>query len=68
MQGAPTKLGKLNYSSGYCLNWPVSQCLLYLYFKNDMQSILCHCEKDYFEKKIVFLRNKIQKLTPPMHK
>lgn len=33
MQAAPIKLGKLNYSSGYSLNWSVGQCLLCLYFK-----------------------------------
>lgn len=39
MQAAPIKLGKLNYSSGHSLNWSVGQCLLYLYFKKDTQSI-----------------------------
>lgn len=67
MQAASIKLGKLNYSSGYSLNWSVSLCFLYLYFKNDAQSILCHSEKAYIEKKS-FLRNKIQKITPPILK
>lgn len=54
MQAAPIKLGKLNFSSDYSLNWSLDQCLRYLYFKNDTQSILCHWEKAYFEKKMGF--------------
>lgn len=62
MQVAPIKLGKLNYSSGHSLNWSVGQCLLYLYFKKETQSIYpMPLWKGLFKKKKMFLETKSKK-------
>lgn len=66
MQAAPIKLGKLNYSSGYSLNWSVGQCLIYI--SRMIHEVAYATVKKPVLKKTQVLRSKIQKITPPMLK
>lgn len=54
MQAAPVKLGKLNYSSGYSLNWSVGQCLLYLYVEMINKVSHATVKKPILKKKMFF--------------